>query len=121
MWNGSIQSLAMEGVGGGVRVNIISPVDTLTPTTAARDCGSAQNLRAETPMARIASVDEMVGPATFLLARQHLYHRCRSAGRRRLRRLEVIRDAVVASLEAAWKRGLAILNFSPTLNYCLGY
>ena len=63
------KSLAMEWVNRGVRVNVISPGYTLTPMNKRPEV--AEQLKvfaAETPMARIASVDEMVGPAIFLLS-----------------------------------------------------
>ena len=59
----------MEWVGRGVRVNIISPGYTLTPMNKRPEV--AEQLRVfatETPMARIAVVGEMVGPAIFLLS-----------------------------------------------------
>jgi len=62
------KSLAMEWVGRGIRVNTISPGYTLTPMNRRPEI--AEQLKvfaAETPMARIATVDEMVGPAIFLL------------------------------------------------------
>jgi NAD(P)-dependent dehydrogenase (short-subunit alcohol dehydrogenase family) len=62
------KSLAMEWVNRGVRVNVISPGYTLTPMNKRPEV--AEQLKAfasETPMARIASVDEMVGPTIFLL------------------------------------------------------
>jgi NAD(P)-dependent dehydrogenase (short-subunit alcohol dehydrogenase family) len=63
------KSLAMEWVDRGVRVNAISPGYTLTPMNKRPEV--AEQLKvfaAETPMARIASVEEMVGPAIFLLS-----------------------------------------------------
>ena len=63
------KSLAMEWVDRGVRVNVISPGYTLTPMNKRPEV--AEQLKvfaAETPMARIASVEEMVGPAIFLLS-----------------------------------------------------
>jgi NAD(P)-dependent dehydrogenase (short-subunit alcohol dehydrogenase family) len=61
------KSLAMEWVDRGVRVNSISPGYTLSPMNRRPEV--AEQLKvfaAETPMARIATVDEMVGPAIFL-------------------------------------------------------
>jgi len=63
------KSLAMEWVARGVRVNVISPGYTLTPMNKRPEV--AEQLKvfaAETPMARIATVAEMVGPAIFLLS-----------------------------------------------------
>ncbi|MDE3176546.1 MAG: SDR family oxidoreductase [Pseudomonadota bacterium] len=63
------KSLAMEWVDRGVRVNVISPGYTLTPMNKRPEV--AEQLKvfaAETPMARIAAVEEMVGPAIFLLS-----------------------------------------------------
>jgi NAD(P)-dependent dehydrogenase (short-subunit alcohol dehydrogenase family) len=63
------RSLAMEWVGRGIRVNTLSPGYTLTPMNKRPEV--AEQLRvfaADTPMARIATVDEMVGPAIFLLS-----------------------------------------------------
>jgi NAD(P)-dependent dehydrogenase (short-subunit alcohol dehydrogenase family) len=63
------KSLAMEWVGRGLRVNAISPGYTLSPMNKRPEV--AENLKrfaSETPMARIASVEEMVGPAIFLLS-----------------------------------------------------
>ena len=63
------KSLAMEWVARGVRVNAISPGYTLSPMNKRPEV--AEQLKvfaAETPMARIATVEEMVGPAIFLLS-----------------------------------------------------
>lgn len=64
------KSLAMEWVDRGIRVNAISPGYTLSPMNKRPEV--AENLKrfaGETPMARIAEVEEMVGPAIFLLSR----------------------------------------------------
>ncbi len=61
--------LALVWVTRGVRVNTISPGYTLTPMNKRPEV--AEQLKvfaAETPMARIAAVEEMVGPAIFLLS-----------------------------------------------------
>ncbi|MFZ3572213.1 SDR family oxidoreductase [Streptomyces sp. BH097] len=61
------KSLATEWADRGIRVNSISPGNTLTPMNERPEV--AENLKvfaAETPMGRIANVQEMVGPAVFL-------------------------------------------------------
>jgi NAD(P)-dependent dehydrogenase (short-subunit alcohol dehydrogenase family) len=64
------KSLAMEWVGRGIRVNTISPGYTLTPMNRRPEVAEQITVfAAETPMARIATVDEMVGPTIFLLSR----------------------------------------------------
>ena len=63
------KSLAMEWVGRGIRVNALSPGYTLAPMNRRPEV--AEQLKvfaAGTPMARIATVDEMVGPTLFLLS-----------------------------------------------------
>jgi NAD(P)-dependent dehydrogenase (short-subunit alcohol dehydrogenase family) len=63
------KSLAMEWVGRGIRVNALSPGYTLSPMNRRPEV--AEQLKAfaaETPIARIATVDEMVGPTIFLLS-----------------------------------------------------
>ena len=63
------KSLAMEWVGRGIRVNSISPGYTATPMNTRPEMVHQTKLFEEqTPMGRMASVDEMVGPAVFLLS-----------------------------------------------------
>ena len=63
------KSLAMEWVERGVRVNAISPGYTLTAMNKRPEVAEQLKVFAsETPMARIATVEEMVGPAIFLLS-----------------------------------------------------
>lgn len=60
-------SLAMEWAERGLRVNAISPGYTLTPMNRRPEVAEQLvGFAADTPMRRIASVDEMVGPAVFL-------------------------------------------------------
>ena len=64
------KSLAMEWVTRGVRVNAISPGYTLTPMNLRPEVAEQRKIfEAETPMQRMATVDEMVGPAIFLSSR----------------------------------------------------
>lgn len=61
------KSLAMEWVDRGVRVNSLSPGYTLSPMNRRPEVAEQLvQFASETPMARIANVDEMVGPAIFL-------------------------------------------------------
>lgn len=63
------KSMAMEWVGRGVRVNTISPGYTATPMNTRPEMVHQTRLFEEqTPMQRMAGVDEMVGPAVFLLS-----------------------------------------------------
>ena len=61
------KSMAMEWVDRGVRVNSISPGYTATPmNTRPEMVHQTREFEAQTPMQRMASPDEMVGPAIFL-------------------------------------------------------
>lgn len=61
------KSLAMEWCDRGVRVNTISPGYTATPMNLRPEMAhQTKQFEAETPMGRMATVDEMVGPAIFL-------------------------------------------------------
>jgi NAD(P)-dependent dehydrogenase (short-subunit alcohol dehydrogenase family) len=61
------KSMAMEWVSRGIRVNSISPGYTATPmNTRPEMVHQTKEFERQTPMARMASVDEMVGPAIFL-------------------------------------------------------
>jgi NAD(P)-dependent dehydrogenase (short-subunit alcohol dehydrogenase family) len=61
------RSLAMEWVDRGVRVNSMSPGYTATPmNTRPEMVHQTKEFERQTPMGRMATVDEMVGPAIFL-------------------------------------------------------
>lgn len=61
------RSLAMEWALRGVRVNAISPGYTLTPMNLRPEVAEQRKIfESETPLGRMATVDEMVGPAIFL-------------------------------------------------------
>lgn len=63
------KSMAMEWVERGIRVNSISPGYTATPmNTRPEMVHQTKEFESQTPMQRMASVDEMVGPAVFLLS-----------------------------------------------------
>ena len=62
------QGRAMEWLGHGIRVNTISPGYTATPmNTRPEMLHQTREFESQTPMQRIASVEEMVGPTVFLL------------------------------------------------------
>ena len=64
------KSLAMEWVEQGLRVNSVSPGYTSTPMNLRPEVAEqVKRFESETPMGRMASVDEMVGPVVFLLSR----------------------------------------------------
>lgn len=61
------KSLAMEWSDRGLRVNSISPGYTLTPMNLRPEVAEQCKIfERDTPMGRMATVDEMVGPAVFL-------------------------------------------------------
>jgi NAD(P)-dependent dehydrogenase (short-subunit alcohol dehydrogenase family) len=63
------KSMAMEWVDRGVRVNSISPGYTATPmNTRPEMVHQTKAFESQTPMQRMARVDEMVGPAVFLVS-----------------------------------------------------
>lgn len=63
------KSMAMEWVDRGIRVNSISPGYTATPMNTRPEMVHQTKLfEQQTPMQRMANVDEMVGPAVFLLS-----------------------------------------------------
>lgn len=64
------KSLAMEWAERGVRVNSISPGYTATPMNLRPEVADQVKIfERDTPLGRMASVDEMVGPAVFLVGR----------------------------------------------------
>jgi NAD(P)-dependent dehydrogenase (short-subunit alcohol dehydrogenase family) len=63
------KSLAMEWSRSGIRVNSLSPGYTATPmNTRPEVAEQVKRFESDTPLGRMASVDEMVGPAVFLLS-----------------------------------------------------
>ena len=63
------KSLAMEWAARGVRVNCISPGYTATPmNTRPEVAEQVKRFEADTPLGRMATPEEMVGPAVFLLS-----------------------------------------------------
>jgi NAD(P)-dependent dehydrogenase (short-subunit alcohol dehydrogenase family) len=61
------KSLAMEWSDRGLRVNSISPGYTLTPMNLRPEVAEARKqFEADTPLGRMATVDELVGPVVFL-------------------------------------------------------
>jgi NAD(P)-dependent dehydrogenase (short-subunit alcohol dehydrogenase family) len=68
------KSLAMEWVDRNIRVNSISPGYTATPmNTRPEMIHQTREFESQTPMGRMASVQEMVGPAVFLASNASSY------------------------------------------------
>jgi NAD(P)-dependent dehydrogenase (short-subunit alcohol dehydrogenase family) len=63
------RSLAMEWADRGIRVNAISPGYTATPMNTRPEVAErVRTFEADTPLGRMATVDEIVGPVVFLLS-----------------------------------------------------
>jgi NAD(P)-dependent dehydrogenase (short-subunit alcohol dehydrogenase family) len=63
------KSLATEWCDRGIRVNAISPGYTATPMNRRPEVADrVRRFEADTPLGRMATVDEMVGPTVFLLS-----------------------------------------------------
>ena len=63
------KSLAMEWCRRGIRVNSISPGYTATPMNLRSEVADqVQQFEADTPLGRMAGVDELVGPTIFFLS-----------------------------------------------------
>ena len=63
------KSLAMEWSRRGIRVNTISPGYTATPMNLRAEVAEqVKQFEADTPLGRMATPDELVGPAVFLLS-----------------------------------------------------
>jgi NAD(P)-dependent dehydrogenase (short-subunit alcohol dehydrogenase family) len=64
------KSLAIEWADRGVRVNVISPGYTLTPMNKRPEVAEQVKIfERDTPMGRMATPEEMTGPAVFLASR----------------------------------------------------
>ncbi len=64
------KSLAMEWADRGIRVNSISPGYTATPMNLRPEVAEQVKIfERDTPLGRMATVDELVGPAVFLSSR----------------------------------------------------
>ena len=68
------RSLALEWAEHHIRVNVISPGYTATPMAKAPEVwDQVKGCINDIPMARMAEVDELVGPAVFLLSNASSY------------------------------------------------
>lgn len=68
------KSMAMEWVDKGIRVNAISPGYTATPmNTRPEMIHQTKEFEEQTPMQRMAAVEEMAGPAIFLASEASSY------------------------------------------------
>ncbi|HEY5845843.1 MAG TPA: SDR family oxidoreductase, partial [Microlunatus sp.] len=63
------KSLAVEWCDRGIRVNALSPGYTATPMNLRPEVAEqVRRFESETPAGRMAGVEELVGPAVFLLS-----------------------------------------------------
>jgi len=63
------RSLAMEWADRGIRVNAVSPGYTATAMTRRAEVAEQiERFEADTPLGRLAEVDDIVGPTVFLLS-----------------------------------------------------
>lgn len=63
------KSMAMEWIDNGIRVNVLSPGYTATPmNTRPEMIHQTKAFETQTPIQRMASVEEMAGPALFLVS-----------------------------------------------------
>ncbi|ESX04168.1 short-chain dehydrogenase [Mesorhizobium sp. LSJC268A00] len=68
------KSLAMEWADRGLRVNVVSPGYTLTPMNKRPEVAEQIKIfERDTPMGRMATPEEMVGPTVFLASRAASY------------------------------------------------
>ncbi len=71
------KSFAMEWADRGIRVNTISPGYTLTPMNLRPEVAEqVKRFAADTPMQRMATPDEMAGPAIFLASQAASFVTC---------------------------------------------
>ncbi|TPL02751.1 MULTISPECIES: SDR family oxidoreductase [unclassified Mesorhizobium] len=64
------KSLAMEWADRGLRVNVVSPGYTLTPMNKRPEVAEEVKVfKRDTPMGRMATAEEMIGPTVFLASR----------------------------------------------------
>ena len=68
------RSLALEWAEHGIRVNVISPGYTATPMAKSPEVWPlVEHLLDDIPLARMAEVEELIGPAVFLLSEASSY------------------------------------------------
>jgi NAD(P)-dependent dehydrogenase (short-subunit alcohol dehydrogenase family) len=70
---GVVRSLAAEWVGDGIRVNGVAPGLFATPKVMGLPDATRDRILRAVPMARLASLDEVVGPILYLLSRAASY------------------------------------------------